>query len=93
MKINKSNQLIGLSLSYCISDILTKQVELDTVLKLYTSCLWKSEQELEDLLRIVLVVTVWYINYSFLLAPGLRQGFIYWLKYHQVSRIIILFLL
>ncbi len=49
--INKSNQLIGLSLSFCVSDILTKQVELDNVLKLYTSCLWKSEQELEDLLK------------------------------------------
>ncbi len=51
MKINKSTQLIGLSLSYCVSDILTKQVELDNVLKIYTSCLWKSEQELEDLLK------------------------------------------
>lgn len=51
MVINQSSQLIGLSLSFCISDLLLKEVELDNVLKMYVSCVWKSEQELEELLK------------------------------------------
>ena len=49
--INNCNQLIGLSLSYCVSDILKEDVKLDNVTKMYVGCVWQSNQEFLELLE------------------------------------------